>query len=69
MTPPIEKQINNLCAKIKSHYPNLYQGTGGKYIRKTLRTMLEASDNTSDTETNYAGGGGNNAYRKNSHRQ
>jgi len=34
------RQINNLVARIKSRYPNLYEETGGKYIRKILRKTL-----------------------------
>jgi hypothetical protein len=37
----VKKQVNNLCAKIKTRYPHLYQETGGKLIRKTLLNMLE----------------------------
>lgn len=39
-----KKQINNLVAKIKARYPNLYEETGGKYIRQTLRRMLEVEE-------------------------
>jgi hypothetical protein len=68
MNPQIEKQVNNLCAKIKSHYPNLYSETGGKYIRKTLRTMLENEADNADNNQSYVGGAGTNTYRKNNHR-
>jgi hypothetical protein len=40
--PEVKKQVNNLCAKIKSRYPHLYQETGGKLIRRTLLSLLEA---------------------------
>lgn len=66
MTTPIEKQINNLCAKIKAHYPNLYQDAGSKYIRKTLRTMLENDE--AENEGQSSGGAGSSAFRKNNHR-
>ncbi len=69
MNNQIEKQINNLCAKIKSHYPNLYQETGGKYIRKTLRTMLENNYDATAGQAAYAGGAGSGTYRKNSYKQ
>ena len=42
-TPQMKKQINNLCAKIKARYPHLYEETGGKYVRRTLLSMLEAN--------------------------
>jgi hypothetical protein len=42
-TKDLTKQINNLCNKIKSQYPHLYQQTGTKLIRKTLIRMLEAN--------------------------
>lgn len=48
-----KKQINNLVAKIKARYPNLYEETGGKYIRQTLRRMLEAEDALPGVTTIY----------------
>jgi len=41
--PDSIRQINNLVARIKSRYPHLYEETGGKYIRKILKTTLAAN--------------------------
>jgi hypothetical protein len=42
-------KFNNLCTKIKTRYPNLYEELGGKNIRRILRTTLVeySSRNTS----------------------
>jgi len=42
--PDSARQINNLVARIKSRYPHLYEETGGKYIRKILRGVLDSQE-------------------------
>jgi hypothetical protein len=39
-----EKKINNMTARIKSHYPHLYSSTGGRYIRKVLKNLDLSND-------------------------
>ncbi|HLP52198.1 MAG TPA: hypothetical protein VK154_15015 [Chitinophagales bacterium] len=48
-----KKQINNLVAKIKARYPHLYEETGGKYIRQTLRRMLDSEETLPGVTTIY----------------
>ena len=47
MTANERFKFNNLCTKIKTKYPNLYEELGGKNIRKILRSTLYQFDATS----------------------
>ncbi len=42
-------KFNNLCTKIKTRYPNLYEEIGGKNIRRILRNTLPEYSSTATT--------------------